>query len=138
MHFKTLYKVIILLSFVIFATCIAFLVYILGEKAYIDWLKADTNKAWGWGFIVGLILFYVLPLCLLISSFLFLKKTILFWIPYIILLIYAIDESFIGSWTHPLRGTLLLLLSINAGYLSSYICLYFYLKKNNKKKSIDL
>ena len=97
MHFKTLYKVIILLSFVIFATCIAFLVYILGEKAYIDWLKADTNKAWGWGFIVGLILFYALPLCLLISSFLFLKKTILFWIPYIILLIYAIDESFIGS-----------------------------------------
>lgn len=48
MHFKTLCKVIILLSFVIFATCIAFLVYILGEKAYIDWLKADTNKAWGW------------------------------------------------------------------------------------------
>ena len=37
--------------------------YILGEKAYIDWLKANTNKAWGWGFIVGLILFYVLPLC---------------------------------------------------------------------------
>ena len=137
MHFKTLCKVIILLSFVIFATCIAFLVYILGEKAYIDWLKADTNKAWGWGFIVGLILFYALPLCLLISSFLFLKKRIFFWIPYIILLIYAIDESFIGSWTHPLRGTLLLL-SINAGYLSSYICLYFYLKKNNKKKSIDL
>ena len=137
MHFKTLCKVIILLSFVIFATCIAFLVYILGEKAYIDGLQADTNKAWGWGFIVGLILFYALPLCLLISSFLFLKKTILFWIPYIILFIYAIDESFIGSWTHPLRGTLLLL-SINAGYLSSYICLYFYLKKNNKKKSIDL
>lgn len=74
MHFKTLCKVIILLSFVIFATCIAFLVYILGEKAYIDWLKADTNKAWGWGFTVGLILFYALPLCLLISSFLFLKK----------------------------------------------------------------
>jgi len=48
MRFKTLCKVIILLSFVIFATCIAFLVYILGEKAYIDWLKADTNKAWGW------------------------------------------------------------------------------------------
>ena len=71
------------------------------------------------------------------SSFLFLKKPILFWIPYIILFIYAIDESFIGSWTHPLRGTLLLL-SINAGYLSSYICLYFYRKKNNKKKSIDL
>ena len=49
MRFKTLCKVIILLSFVIFATCIAFLVYILGEKAYIDWLKADTNKAWRWG-----------------------------------------------------------------------------------------
>ena len=137
MHFKTLRKIVILLSFIILATYIALLVYILGEKAYIDWLKADTNKAWGWGFIVGLILFYALPLCLLISSFLFFKKRIFFWIPYIILLIYAIDESFIGSWTHPLRGTLLLL-SINAGYLSSYICLYFYLKKNNKKKSIDL
>lgn len=74
MHFKTLCKVIILLSFVIFATCIAFLVYILGEKAYIDWLKADTNKAWRWGFIVGLILFYALPLCLIISSFLLKKK----------------------------------------------------------------
>ena len=53
MHFKTLCKVIILLSFVIFATCIAFLVYRLGEKAYIDWLKADTNKAWGVGFYSG-------------------------------------------------------------------------------------
>lgn len=133
MHFKTLRKIVILLSFIILATYIALLVYILGEKAYINWLKADINKAWGWGFTVGLILFYALPLCLLISSFLFLKKTILFWIPYIILLIYAIDESFIGSWTHPLRGTLLLL-SINAGYLSSYICLYFYQKKNSKKK----
>ena len=133
MHFKTLRKIVILLSFIILATYIVLLVYILGEKAYINWLKADTNKAWGWGFTVGLILFYALPLCLLISSFLFLKKTILFWIPYIILLIYAIDESFIGSWTHPLRGTLLLL-SINAGYLSSYICLYFYQKKNSKKK----
>ena len=84
MHFKTLCKVIILLSFVIFATCIAFLVYIRGEKAYIDWLKADTNKAWRWGFIVGLILFYALPLCLIISSFLLKKKKrIFFWIPYI-------------------------------------------------------
>jgi len=137
MHSKTLRKIVILLSFIILATYIALLVYILGEKAYINWLKADTNKAWGWGFIVRLILFYALPLCLLISSFLFLKKRIFFWIPYIILLIYAIDESFIGSWTHPLRGTLLLL-SINAGYLSSYTCLYFYRKKNNKKKSIDL
>ena len=137
MHFKTLRKIVILLSFIILATYIALLVYILGEKAYINWLKADINKAWGWGFTVGLILFYALPLCLLISSFLFLKKPILFWIPYIILFIYAIDESFIGSWTHPLRGTLLLL-SINAGYLSSYICLYFYQKKNSKKKEIDL
>ena len=73
MHFKTLCKVIILLSFVIFATCIAFLVYILGEKAYIDWLKADTNKAWGWGFIVGLILFLYLYVCLSVV-FYFLKN----------------------------------------------------------------
>ena len=72
------------------------------------------------GFYSRSYIIYALPLCLLISSFLFLKKTILFWIPYIILLIYAIDESFIGSWTHPLRGTLLLL-SINAGYLSSFV-----------------
>jgi len=69
MHFKTLCKVIILLSFVIFATCIAFLVYILGEKVYIDWLKADTNKAWGWGFIVGLILFLYLYVCLSVAFY---------------------------------------------------------------------
>ncbi|GJH40456.1 hypothetical protein RCZ04_10060 [Capnocytophaga sp. HP1101] len=132
MHSKTLRKTVTVLFFIILATCIALFVEILGEKAYIDWMKKPTDKAFGWGFLVGIILFYALPLCLLISTFLFFKKRILFWIPYIILFVYAIDESFIGSWTHPLRGTLLLL-SISAGYLSSFSCLYFYQKRRDNK-----
>ena len=70
MHFKTLRKIVILLSFIILATYIALLVYILGEKAYINWLKADINKAWGWGFIVDLYYFMLyLYVCLSVAFY---------------------------------------------------------------------